>query len=225
MQTSLSSEKLYMYLSKQIVNNFPDDIIYENLNNIVKNALQKVEYCFSFVNLKHYYKDNILYFNHLNSDQYTVFIYYASNIAYEKYNDEALASKLFYLNKILNQFHCMYNTKLPDIFILIHSTGIVLGKANYSDFMVVSHHCTVGANSNLEYPKIKKFLIMYPYSSITGASNIGQKVCLSNSTFINDNNIDDNKIVFERSPKLSIKHDTKKRLNYFFRDIGEANAE
>jgi len=225
MKTSLSREELFIYINKQINIFFPDEVQHVNFKEIVDLALSKVEYCFSFISLKHYYKDGAIYFNHLNSDQYTVFIYYASNIAYEIYNDEKLASKLFYLNKSFNQFHCMYSTKLPDIFVLIHSSGIILGKARYSDFLVVSHHCTVGANAELEYPKINKYTIMYPYSSIVGNSNIDPNVCLSNGAYINDEDIDSNKIIFDRTPNLIIKNDKKNRIEYFFKNYRDINEK
>ncbi|MGO2511169.1 hypothetical protein [Marinomonas polaris] len=219
MQSSLSIEKLSLYLKSQLDYQFPDGDVHPDFNNVVAAALSKVKYCFGFVNLNHYYKNGILYFNHLNSDQYTVFVYYASNIAYEVFNDTALASKLFYLNKSLNQFHCMYDTKLPDIFVIIHSTGIVLGKAKYSDFLVVSHHCTVGANANLEYPTMDRFTIMYPYSSIIGRSKVSDNVCISNGSYVNNVDLPSGSLVFGSGFDLNIKRDKKVRSNYFFRGI------
>lgn len=218
MQTSLSKEELFRYLTDQIKHYFPDKSEHYNLRDVIAKALDKVEYCFSYVNLNHFYRQRSVFFNHLNSDQYTIFIYYASNIAYEVFEDEILASKLFYLNKVLNQFHCMYDTILPNIFLLIHTSGIILGKANYSDFLVVSHHCTVGANADLEYPKIGKFTIMYPYSSIVGNSTIGENNCISNGCYINDTNISSNKLIFGRDRELLIKDDQKCRISYFFKN-------
>ena len=220
MQTSLTNEQLSVYLRCQIEHHFPDNVVHEGLSEIVNMALEKVCYCFSYVNLKHYYRNKSIYFNHLNSDQYTVFIYYASYIAHKEFGDEILASKLFCLNKSLNQFHCMYDTLLPDVFVLIHSGGIVLGKANYGDFMVVSHHCTVGANADLEYPQIGSCSIMYPYSSIIGKSDIGAGACFANSAYVNDVNIDSNRIIFGRSPDLTIKENRKNRIDYFFKNHG-----
>jgi len=215
-ESSLSCIALAKYLEHQLKFFFPDMSKHKNLQEIVYMALEKIDFNFSFINLKHYYREGHIYFNHLNSDQNAVFLYYASNIAYEIYSDEILASKLFYLNKTLNQFHCMYNTKLPDIFLLIHSSGIVLGKAKYDNFFVASHHCTIGANAELEYPAIGKFTVMYPYASIIGKSILESNIYLSNGSFVNDTNINKNTLVFGKSPHLILKENKKNRLNYFF---------
>ena len=216
MNTSVVQEKLKTYVQSQVNNFFPDNSDLSNLNGVIKKALIKVENNFKHIALNHYYKNNDIYFNHLNADQYTVFIYYASNVAYEIYNDINLATKLFYLNKVLHQFHCMYSTKLPDIFLLIHGTGIVLGKAKYSNYLVLSQNCNIGANDKLEYPEIAEFIILYPNSSIIGRSEINKNCCISNGVFINNQNISPNKLIIGRSPNLTIKEDKKTRFNYFF---------
>lgn len=217
MKISLAVTSLIEYLNKQLNFFYPDNHSHESIDNVVKEALLKVEYCFNRIELKQFYRNNNVYFNHLNADQYTVFIYYASNVAYELFSDEVLATKLFYLNKSLNQFHCMYDTKLPDVFLVIHGVGAVLGKADYSDYLVVSQHCNVGANEKLQYPVLSKYLIMYPNSSIIGDSRIGEKCCLSNGVFINNQNIKDNTLIIGRSPELIMKGENKNRFEYFFK--------
>lgn len=219
MNCSLSIKVLSQYLNSQIQNFFPDHSIVNNINNVVNDAFKKCEFNFQHIALNHYYQHGKLYFNHLNSDQYAVFIYYASSIAYEKYNDENLATKLFYLNKTLHQFHCMYNTKLPNIFLLIHGTGIILGKAKYSDYLVLSQYCNIGANDKLEYPVIAEKVIMYPNSSIIGKSFVGENSCISNGSFINNEYLKNNSLIIGRSPNLHIKNDTKERFSYFFKEI------
>jgi len=216
MKSSLSCENLNKYLMKQIQLFFPDDNELNSLFKIVEEALEKLEFNFKHIALKHYYKDQELYFNHLNADQYTVFIYYASYIAYKKYDNVIIATKLFYLNKTLHQFHCMYNTELPDIFVLIHGTGIVLGKAQYSNYLVISQHCTIGANEKVEYPFIEENVIIYPNSSIIGATRIGENSCVSHGTFINNEVIKKRSLIIGKSPNLIIKNDLKERFNYFF---------
>jgi serine O-acetyltransferase len=207
-------------MTRQLNSFFPDKLYSKNISNVVKDAFLKTQANFQNIALAHYHLDGKLFFNHLNSDQYTVFLYYASYIAYEKYKDENLATKLFYLNKVLHQFHCMYNTKLPDIFVLIHGTGIVLGKAKYSNFLVLSQHCNVGANDKLEYPELSEKVIMYPNSSILGKSFIGENSCISNGAFVNNENIEENSLIFGRSPNLVKKNDKKERFAYFFKFSG-----
>ncbi len=216
MQKSISTEKLVSYVKSQLNNFFPDNSCDDNLYQIIYETLIKVSFNFKHIALSHFYKNKKLYFNHLNADQYTVFIYYASNIAYETYSDIKLATKLFLLNKVLHNFHCMYDTKLPDIFVLIHGTGIVLGKAKYSNFLVLSQNCNIGANAEIKYPIQSEYLIMYPNSSIIGECSIGTHCCISNGTFINNQNIKSHKLIIGKSPNLVIKDDKKNRFEYFF---------
>ena len=216
MQKSISTDGLVLYVRSQLNNFFPDNSSDKNLCQIIHEALIKVSFNFKHIALSHFYKNKKVYFNHLNADQYTVFIYYASNISYEKYNDINLATKLFLLNKVLHNFHCMYDTKLPDIFVLIHGTGIVLGKAEYADFLVLSQNCNIGANAEIKYPILSKHLILYPNSSIIGECIIGEYCCISNGAFVNNENIKSHKLIISRSPNLIIKDDNKNRFDYFF---------
>jgi len=215
---SLSQLALFNYVDIQLKHFFPDKNEHASLSIVVENALQKTNYCFQHIALNHYYKNGSHYFNHLNADQYTIFIYYASNIAYEIYHDEILANKLFYLNKVLNQFHCMYNTKLPDIFLIVHGSGTILGKATYSNYFVVSQHCNIGANPELEYPVISDFVIMYPNSSIIGKSLLGNNCCIANGAFINNEIIEPDKLIIGRSPNLILKENSRNRFDYFFKN-------
>jgi len=158
MKTSLSQEKIISYLTNQLCNIFPDNSAYCELSRIVPRGLERLEYCLEKSIYKPYRDNGICYFNHLNADQYTVFLYYCSNIAYLEFSNLVLAQKLFYLNKVLHSFHCMYDTILPDIFLIVHGNGTVLGKAKYSNYLVVMHGCTVGANSSFELPIIGEYV-------------------------------------------------------------------
>lgn len=217
MKTSLDKQELYNYLKNQLNTFFPDKYELHNLKEIIDKSLEKIEFNFKHINLNHYYKDDNIYFNHLNADQYTVFIYYCSNIAYEVYKNVNLASKLFYLNKTLNNFHCMYDTKLPDIFIIIHGNGIVLGKAKYSDFLVVMQGCTIGSNSKWEAPTLQKGLIMYPNSSLIGNSKIKTNTCLSNGVLLIDHNTQGNTTVISKDNCLIEKKQKTDKLHIYFK--------
>lgn len=219
MITSLSKKDLQKYLLQQLVNFFPDNKSYDSIfNALVEKTLVKLEFNFQHVKLSYFWKSDTVYFNHLNADQYAVFIYYASNIAFEDLKNEELASKLFYLNKILHSFHCMYNTKLPDIFLIIHGTGIVLGKANYSNYFVVTQGTTVGSNSQWQSPTLGERLVMYPNSSIIGDSNIGLSSCISNGSLLIDTNTKFNSLIIGNSPNLIIKQQNKCKSRIYFKD-------
>ena len=105
---SLDENNLIGYLLRQLGNFFPDGERNGELKEVISYSLEKVKYNFKYIKLDYFWKDGQVYFNHLNADQYTVFLYYCSNIAYQ-FGDITLASKLFYLNKLLHGFHCMYD--------------------------------------------------------------------------------------------------------------------
>ena len=216
MNSSLTKSEIISYITNQLNNFFPDGKTYSIIEDIVTKALEKLEYNFKHIKLSYFWKDGVVYFNHLNADQYTVFVYYTSNIAFEDFNDEELATKLFYLNKTLHGFHCMYNTKLPDIFLIIHSNGIVLGKAKYSNYFVAMHGVTVGSNSKWESPILGERIVMYPYSSLLGKSIIAKSTCFSNGTLLSDFDTEENSLIIGKSPELIIKQQQKCKSDIYF---------
>ena len=219
MKTSLNNHELSKYLKKQLGTFFPDnehDI--KSIDFLIKKTLKRLEFNFKHIKLNYFWKNNHIFFNHLNADQYVVFIYYASNIAFEYFKNEELASKLFYLNKVLHGFHCMYDTKLPDIFLVIHGNGIVLGKAKYSNYLVLMHGITVGSNSKWEAPSLGKRIVMYPNSSVLGKSEIADSTCISNGSLLIDFDTQRNSLIIGNSPNLIIKSQKECKSNIYFKD-------
>ena len=54
-----------------------------------------------------------------------------------------------------------YEVQLPDVFAVQHPVGTVLGRANYSDYFICYHNCTVGANLDNDYPSFGRGIVMY----------------------------------------------------------------
>ena len=218
MQISLEVNTLAQYVKRQLENNFPDGGDLFDLQKAIPSALERLEICFSGSNYALNWKDGECFFNHLNSDQYVVFIYFLSNVAFEEFENIELASKLFYLNKSLHSFHCMYDTRLPDVFLVLHGVGVVLGKAKYENYFAVTQNCTVGSNSDGIQPQIGESVIMYPGSSIIGRSVVKENTCIANGSFVNDECIERDSLVIGKSPNLIIKNNRKNRLNHMFKN-------
>ncbi len=142
------------------------------------------------------------YFNPFHSAQYTIFLYYYSNIMGK--SNSLLADKLYYLNKVLNSCDLFHQVELPDIFFTDHPVGSVMGRAKYSDFFSFAQNCTVGNNNGI-YPVIGKNVRMCANSMILGNCHIGDNVILGANTCIKDENIPENALVFGSSPNLIIK--------------------
>ena len=189
-EPSLHGKDLQTYVIRQLDHFFPDHQVPENddlFSKAISTALARVEHCFEHVALKAYNDHQVTRFSHLHADQYTVFLWFLSNSVWKVFEDESFASKFFCLNKALNGIMCMYDAELPDIFLILHGNGTVLGKAQYSDYFVCCHGCTVGAVYG-SYPTIQKGVAMAPYSTIVGSctvgpcSTIGTQALLRNQT-------------------------------------------
>jgi serine O-acetyltransferase len=194
---SLEFDDLMKYVYAQMNNLFPDG----KGDNLLKYksefslAIERLENCFKHIKNNNYCKDNQTYFNHLHSDQNTMFLWFLSNTIWKSNQDINICNKLFYMNKSLNGLSCMYNTELPDIFVLLHTVGTVLGNAKYSNYFVASQGCTVGAHHGV-YPVVGQHVAMLPNSSIVGNCTIGNHVSLGINSTVYGKSIEDHTVVF-----------------------------
>jgi serine O-acetyltransferase len=185
MKQTLTTEALCKYVSAQVNNFFPD----ENAADLsaspqyVAGALGRLEFCFKHVTLKHYFDGEQAIFNHLFSDHYVMFLWYLSNSIYREQGKCELADKIYYLNKALHGLDCMYDTKMPDIFLLFHSSGTMLGKASYADFFIALQGCTVGSQKG-DYPVFGKGVSITANSSVIGNCKIGDRCTISTRTTV-----------------------------------------
>lgn len=171
----------------------------------VEHALNRCEYAFLRTKDKYYTKKGEPYFNPYHSGQYCIFLYYLSNAIFIKHPQKrVLADKVYYLNKALNACDLFYEVELPDIFMLDHPVGSVMGRATYGDYFSFSQHCTVGNNKGI-YPRIGKNVQMMSGAKILGNCVIGDNVIISANTYIKDQNIPPNSIVFGSPKELIIK--------------------
>ena len=109
----------------------------------------------------------------------------------------------------MNCVELYWNIDLPAHFIVDHPIGTVLGKAKYGDYLSVYQGVTVGGNVNKSgewiYPQLGSFVTLYSHSSVLGNSIIGNHVIFSANSFVFNETIPNNSIVFGRSPNLTIK--------------------
>lgn len=196
----INQKELTSFIDSQLKSFFPDkyknkDIIKENIDE----ALDKIMYSLKHVKLPGYTS-----FTNLHSDLYAKFLYVLSNTVWVNTQNKILSAKLFYLNKALHGINCMYDTKLPDIFLFIHCVGTVLGKAEYSNFLVVSQNVTVGTNKG-ESPQISEGVYLAPKSSVVGKCRIAKYTSCAIGTTILDEDTRENCVVIGNSPNLVLK--------------------
>ena len=215
MISSLGEKDLGAYVASQLSNIFPDTV---NLNDSIRTVLPEVrrrlEHCFEAISSK-YYGEQESNFNHMNSNHYAMFLYFLSNEAFRR-GLLCLAEKAFYLNKVLNGLDVFYEVELPGIFQFIHPVGTVLGKAEYSDNLVVYQNVTVGSDLVGIYPSIGSGCILYSKSSVIGKCVIGDNVTFAAGAFIRNNHIESNSIVLGMYPNHTAKFNTQNNQRDFF---------
>jgi len=207
---SLTEQELSRYVAMQLSNFFPDQQQHSiDINATMNKALKRISYCFEHIHRKYYQsldehgKSQTL-FNHLNSDHYASFLYVLSNQAWRE-NKITLAEKLFYLNKTLNGFDCFYSVELPDIFMLVHPVGTVLGNAKYQDYLVIYQNVTVGSTLQGKYPTFGKGCVLYAKSSIIGDCHIGDNTIIAANAMVINFNVSDDKIALGLCPDCRLK--------------------
>lgn len=157
-----------------------------------------------------------------HSVQYSIFLYYLSNELY-KGKDEEMASYVYYLNKVMHSVDWFYAIELPEHFGAEHPLSCVLGRAKYGDYFFVYQGVTVGGNRKdgvLYYPVIGNNVTLYANATVIGNTYIGNNVIISANTYIKDEVIPDNCMVFGQSPNLIIKKKKEEdmlKMNHIWR--------
>ena len=201
MQLSLNLQQLELYCFNLLTNYFPDNYSPEYpTSHLFQKSIQRLEFCFSHIHSKYYYKENKIQFDHLNSDHFAIFLYFLSNTVWKETQDTELPTRLFYLNKVMHGIDLFYSIKMPDIFLLIHPLGTVLGNASYSDYFVAYQNVTVGSNGDGVYPKFGTGTILYSKSSVIGDCLLGDDVIFGANSLILNTNVPDKTIVVGQHP-------------------------
>lgn len=206
MNITIGIDKLTELLLTQLRNNFLcDEAEARLICSVLPAALAKLQYCFAESGNKYYRsEDGGVIFNPYHSAQYSIFLYYLSHLLWSQNQAEQLASKMYLLNKMLSGCDLFYQVKLPDIFLMDHPVGTVLGRANYGNYLMFQQGCTVGGNKGV-YPQLGEYVWLFAGATVIGASKLGNNVFVSAGAYIKDAEIPDNTLVFGRSPELVLK--------------------
>jgi serine O-acetyltransferase len=217
LKLSISEKALAGYLQRQVDNFYPDDHSSDPLlfQDCVGNAVKRIRICFDPIRSKYFVDGRASVFNHLNGDQYAMFLYFVSNNAYHS-GDKKLASKLFLLNKAMFGIDAFYSVRLPEHFMFVHPLGTILGNAAYADYFVAYQGVTVGSTNNGAYPTFSRSTILYSNTSILGNCITGENFILAaNATLINTH-IPDNKVVVGNYPDHRVMDNQNSLIEKYF---------
>ncbi len=215
MITSLTAGELVRYVSAQVSSIFPDRLSVTNeVERCIDRTIERVEYCFSKVNNKYFFDGKNSVFNHLHGDQYAMFLYFLSNTLYRENADPKLCAKIFLLNKSLHGLDAYYEVSLPDIFLLIHPLGTVLGRGQYENYFIAYQRCGIGSNHDI-YPKLGEYLTLHPGSSVLGNCNIGNFCTLGAESLLLDKDLSEN-ILYIGNPKNAVQKARNQSISSFW---------
>ena len=211
--STLSQLELKSYIKHQLQHFFPDGRNVEPIFSCLTEALCRLEACINMVKL---WPPG--HFNHLHSTQYCIFLYLLSRVAWEQNLERCLCDKLFALNKVLNGIDLFYEIRMPRYFFIGHSVGIVLAKAEYSDFLVLYQNCTVGKNHG-KAPSLGQGTILFPNSAVIGTAITGHNSVIAQGASLIDQNCPSHSIVFMGNTKLNpiIKPTKRPYIEDYFR--------
>lgn len=207
MKISLPPERLQDYVLELVRRQFPDG--YKTpyaLAPLHQKALLRVDYCFSHIHRKYYREEEHGYvlFDHLNGDHFAIYLYFLGNTIWRETGDSQLPTRLFYLNKCMHGLDLFYSVNMPDIFMLVHPLGTVIGNGFYQDFLVVYQNVTIGSNDAGIYPRFGKGTVLYAKSSVIGACRMGDDVVVGANSFILDVEVPDHSVVVGQFPSHRI---------------------
>jgi serine O-acetyltransferase len=212
---SLPPDDLLVYVTRLLETHAPDGRT-NQLSRIFSYALERTAQCFSRVALPHYRDERgEATFDHLHGDQFAMFLYFAANSAWAQREDIELAKKLTLLNRDRHGLLVMYDTQLPDIFVIPHTVGTVIGKGSYGDFTVFCQNVTV-TNDGVEGLDVGSGVIFFPGSFAGGRCVIGEGAVLTANSTVSYEDIPANTMVRGASPHLETWPRTKDLLSRFF---------
>lgn len=208
---SLENNNLAGFIASQLNHFFPDNhpIKDGDIIEYINDAEVKAFKCFKGIPKKYFNEGNKVFFNHLQSDQYAMYLCMLSRFIYENYKNEKLATKIYYLNKALHSIDIYFRTELPDIFLFVHPLGSILGRAKFADYFIMYQNCTVGCLNEGVFPIFTGKTIMYSNSSILGNCTIGDNVCIASGTSVVNSDIPSNTIVMGEYPNYTFKENKK----------------
>lgn len=214
---ALNSENLRslaLYVSKQLDSLFPSeglDLDLENISHILPSTIARLS---PILGAAHCFKDSL--FEYYNSLQYATFLYLLANEQWRRGFDAILSERLFCLNKALNSIDLYYSVQLPEVFLISHGVGSVIGNAQYGDRLVVFQNVTVGRIGKLK-PVIGENVVIYPGATITGKSVVGNNCVISAGTILHNVIVPDNTIARLDNGKLTFQENRRDYVGLYLR--------
>lgn len=219
MEQSLFTPQLAAYTAAQMNTLFPDDhpVGAPDVALLLPGVLGRLEVCFSGLRGAHFHRDGVPHFDHLNGDQYSMYLYFVGNEAYRAGNRD-VAVKSYLLNKALHGIEVFYEVELPAVFWFSHAVGTVLGRAKYGNGLLVAQGCTVG-NKDGKYPTLGDKVVLLANSSVLGDCRIGSRVCVGAGSQLIEETVPDGTTVVGSTPLARVLEKQWPLLEGYFAEV------
>jgi serine O-acetyltransferase len=207
---------LVQYVAKQLDSLVPGDGLdadVEQVSATVPRALERLRPILSVVRN---FEPNS--FDHLNSLQYATFLYLLSNEQWRTKPGDAIADRLFCLNRALNSIDLFYAVQMPEVFFISHGLGTVLGNASYGDRLVVFQNVTVGRVGD-DRPQIGAEVVLYPGAVVTGRAVVGAGSVVSAATVVHGVTVPPGTVVKSHRGELVFRPRTRDILSLYLRTM------
>lgn len=211
MKQTLSAEALAAFTQKQLDFYIPDGCIIDQTiwADAVHTALQRCDKCFQHILIPQYKNDDgESTFSHLHRDQYATFLYFLGNTIYTCCGQKQLCDKLLNLQSILHGFFLSYKCEMPDIFVLAHPIGSIIGNAKYSDGLYISQNVTINThtdaagNADLH---VGKGVVFLANSTVIGNQPIGDRVSIGVNVLLYNQKIEDDYTCINENGQIKIR--------------------
>lgn len=201
MRTSLKLDELVNYVARQMDAFYPDGTAdRKTLRRAVVVALGGIERAFSAINLKYCQVNGAPVFDHLNSDNYAMFLYLLSRSLYVGAGNDSLAAKAYGLNKALHAIDVFYEVELPPVFYFQHPVGAVLGRGRYGDFLAVYQGATVGSDLEGNYPVLGRGVVLFGGARVIGRAEIGSNTWIAPAAIVMNQAFPPDSVIFGTPP-------------------------
>lgn len=208
---SLDNSVLSVYLSAQLNHFFPDPspVEAQELKLWIDAAEDRIFRCFEGIEKKYFNDQGQVFFHHLQTDQYCMYLYMLANYIHTEGGEASLCTKLYALNKALHHVDIYFTSQLPEVFLLVHPLGTIIGRGKFSGRFVAYQGCTVGCLNEGIFPEFRGDCILYANASVLGQCSIGHNVCIAAGVQLINTDVPDHTIVTGSYPDYTFRPNPK----------------
>ena len=197
------------FLEKRCLN---FDINYNEVEFFLEELFVNLKDKFKHIPNKYYSDGNDIILHTAHYSQSCLILLELNNIIYNSYlknkNEKLLeiCDKIYFMNTTQSSCDLYYDIDFPKKIFCDHPLGSVIGRAKFSEksSLVFGGKCNIGQN-RFVYPEIDGDLVMYSGSVLLGKTTVKGLVVLSYGSYVKDEGLLENVLIFGQSPNLIIK--------------------